>query len=204
MSKLWLTLFVLLPGSCLVMGGVLALRWLIRRRRSRRQRLTMIYLLRRQGARPVPVRRPPRCGPGARRGDCRFEADDLRVRRRGVKERRAELRSGGEAPPAAAASRGGPSPSAGAAGGPAAEQPDDGAAGALCPVAQSCGAVLCPAGPSGGRSRRGADAASRISRSVQPLRVRRAAGADVPPRGHSASRWPATPCCELPRRICAV
>lgn len=44
MSKLWLTLFVLLPGSCLVMGGVLALRWLIRRRRSRRQRLTMIYL----------------------------------------------------------------------------------------------------------------------------------------------------------------
>lgn len=44
MNKLWLTLFVLLPGSCAVAALVLGLRWLIRRRRERRRRLTVIYL----------------------------------------------------------------------------------------------------------------------------------------------------------------
>lgn len=44
MSKVWLTLLVLLPGSSLLLVVWLVGRWLIRRYRERRRRLSLIYL----------------------------------------------------------------------------------------------------------------------------------------------------------------
>ncbi len=44
MSKIWIVLWVVLPGGCILVGIGLLLRWLGRRRRRRRRRLSMVYL----------------------------------------------------------------------------------------------------------------------------------------------------------------